>query len=622
MNRLPERVLRRNAQHQFEATAIRHVGVGDTLRVMPGEAFVADGFITQGDTQVDEALLTGESTPQRRSVGATVVAGSYNLQACVEMQVTRIGQQTRFAHIVGLMESTVLQKPRLAQLADRVARPFLLLVLVAALSAAWWWWDTSPAHAVMVAVAVLIVTCPCALSLATPVALLTAAGTLAKQGIMVRRMQALETLAQVDTLIFDKTGTLTRDGMAVQSVHVDAGAWQQYGGAWDVIGGVPCLVQGLSHADLSQESLHHPDEVIANCPISQGHESQELMQRLSNNALALAGAIAVHSMHPASRAIAQAARPIDAAANAVSASRWQIVDCQEIPGAGLLATVIFPATDATAVTKNGGASPTLPRRFRLGSAPFALQASQPVDARLEQLTPETQVTTGGVVMSVETDTGSWLECARFDLTETVRPEAPEVVHALQKMGIQVQLLSGDIPASVARVARQVGIALESTVASCTPEDKLLRMQRWQSQGHCVAMVGDGLNDGPVLAGAHASFAFGRAVPLAQAQSDVVVLGENLHHVVQTICLARRSMRIIGQNLAWALAYNVLCIPLAIAGWMPAWLAGLGMAASSLLVVLNAARLVKVNTPDAMAGLSSPQPFAHPAVPAPSVPHTV
>jgi P-type Cu2+ transporter len=568
MNRLPDRVLRRNAQHQFVPTAVRRVMVGDILRVMPGEAFAVDGLITQGDTQVDEALLTGESTPQRRSVGAAVVTGSYNLQACVEVQVTRVGQHTRFAHIVALMESAVLQKPRLAQLADRVARPFLVLVLVAALAAGWWWWESSPAHAVMVAVAVLIVTCPCALSLATPVAMLTAAGTLAKQGVMVRRMQALETLAQIDTIIFDKTGTLTRDGMGVAGVHVAASA-------------------GLFDDDL------------------QNQQQNDVQIDQKNRVLSLAAAIAAHSMHPASRALVAAAHHTDAAT-----APWHIADCQEIPGAGLLATVTFVDVDAPAQEKNTQ-DVVQPRRFRLGSALYALAGAADVDALLSGATAEATMGTGGVVLSAETEAGGWAECARFDLTETVRPEAPAVVQALQKMGIQVQLLSGDIPVSVARVAAQVGMAADAWAASCTPEDKLQRMQHLQLQGRCVAMVGDGLNDGPVLAGAHVSFAFGRAVPLAQAQSDVVVLGDTLSHVVQTLSLARRTMRIIGQNLAWALAYNVLCIPLAVVGWMPAWLAGLGMAASSLLVVLNAARLTKALAPDALAGLGHAQMLAPP-----------
>jgi Cu2+-exporting ATPase len=412
-----------------------------------------------------------------------------------------VGEGTRFAQIVALMESASLQKPRLAQLADRIARPFLVGVLVAAGLAAVWWWPTDPGHALMVAVAVLIVTCPCALSLATPVAMLTAAGTLARHGVLVRNLQGLEALAAVDTLVFDKTGTLTRDGMALQAVHP-----------------------------------------------AQGVEA-----RL---ALAWAAALARHSIHPVSRALAAAWETAGAEETVVTAE-----SVQELPGQGLEGLV-------------HGAAGT-PRRLRLGSPQYT-GADMPEDSARQQ-----------VVLAEERVDG-WHALAHFDLHEDVRPEAAAVVRQLQQDGVQVLLLSGDRSFAVQRVAQQVGIA--EAHGGCTPGDKLERMQAAQAQGRRVAMVGDGLNDGPVLAGAHVSFAFGRAVPLAQSRSDFVVLGDQLTLVPQTLLLARRTLRIVRQNLWWAAGYNALSVPLAVVGWMPAWLAGLGMAASSLLVVLNAARL--------------------------------
>jgi len=180
------------------------------------------------------------------------------------------------------------------------------------------------------------------------------------------------------------------------------------------------------------------------------------------------------------------------------------------------------------------------------------------------------------------------------------------VHALQQDGVAVQLLSGDRRGAVRRVAAQAGIA--QAQGECTPQGKLAALQALQSQGHHVAMVGDGLNDGPVLAGAHVSFAFGRAVPLAQSRADFVVLGDSLALVPQTVLLARRTLRVVRQNLWWAAAYNALCVPLAVLGWMPAWLAGLGMALSSLLVVLNAARLAR-DLPSLPGSHSAPLPTA-------------
>ncbi|MFT4242079.1 MAG: cation-translocating P-type ATPase [Acidovorax sp.] len=500
MNRLPDSVERRGADGRFTRVATRRLVAGDTIRVLPGEAFPADGRITQGGTHADEALLTGESTPVARPEGSRVTAGSYNLQSPVEVQVEGTGAETRFAQIVALMESASLQKPRLAQLADRMARPFLVAVLLAAVLAAAWWWPTDPGHALMVGVAVLIVTCPCALSLATPVAMLTAAGTLARHGVLVRNLQGLEVLAAVDTVVFDKTGTLTRDGMALKAVH----------GA-------------------------------------------------DRDALSLAAALARHSMHPASRALAAAY---------ADDGRWAVSDLREEVGQGLSATA----------RKGCGAA----RRVRLGSAAHAGVAAPSGasdDASVLQ-----------VALSEQLPGGRSVELARFDLTEDLRAEAPATVRALQRQGVAVQLLSGDRTGAVRRVAAQAGIA--DARGECTPQGKLAALQALQSTGRRVAMVGDGLNDGPVLAGAHVSFALGRAVPLAQSRADFVVLGDSLALVPQTLLLARRTLRVVRQNLCWAALYNALCVPLAVAGWMPAWLAGLGMALSSLLVVLNAARLAR------------------------------
>jgi len=516
MNRLPDSVERRdNATGTFARVATRRLVVGDTVRVLPGEAFPADGCISAGNTHADEALLTGESTPVARPLGSHVTAGSYNLQSPVEVRVEGTGGQTRFAQIVALMESASLQKPRLALLADRIARPFLVAVLLAAGLAAAWWWPSDPGHALMVAVAVLIVTCPCALSLAMPVAMLTAAGTLALHGVLVRNLQGLEALAQVDTLVFDKTGTLTRDGMALQAVHTAQG--------WT-----------------------------------------------ADDALGLAAALARHSMHPASRAVVAAA----SASVPAPQGRWRVANLQEDAGLGLSA----------AVSDNTGVVPDC--KVWLGSARHAGVAAQQGTAALQVV-----LSAQGVEQGLEQESeGALLELARFDLVEDLRSEAPAVVATLQQEGVAVQLLSGDRMGAVQRVAAQAGIA--QVQGECSPQGKLEALRALQAGGHQVAMVGDGLNDGPVLAGAHVSFAFGRAVPLAQSRADFVVLGDSLALVPQTVLLARRTLRVVRQNLWWAAGYNALCVPLAVAGWMPAWLAGLGMALSSLLVVLNAARLAR------------------------------
>lgn len=508
MNRLPDSVLCRQQEGlKFERIATRRVRVGDVVRVLAGEAFPADGTMLRGATHADEALLTGESVPVLRVEGDSVTAGSYNLDAVVDVRVDRVGANTRFAQIVDLMESASLQKPQLAQMADKVARPFLVVVLLAALAAALWWWSEDPGKALMVAVAVLIVTCPCALSLATPVAMLTAAGTLARNGVLVRNLNGLEALAAIDTMVFDKTGTLTRDGLALRAVTPAAG--------------------------------QSPDALLA-----------------------LAGLLAQQSRHPASRCMAQAAAKAQTAA-----SSWVLDSVQEKAGAGL---------DAWVYEKD---SVSRRRHLRFGSAAHCGAA---------ELSPQTS---GQSVMLAEESLAGWVALAQWHLSEDLRVEAQQVIQELQAQGVHVQLLSGDRAAAVHAVARQLGIA--EAAGDCTPQDKLAHLHTSQAAGHCVAMVGDGLNDGPVLAGAHVSFAFGKAVPLAQSRADFVVLGDSLHLVLQSVLLARRTLSVVRQNLAWAAAYNAVSIPLALVGWMPAWLAGLGMALSSLLVVLNAARLARL-----------------------------
>jgi Cu2+-exporting ATPase len=469
--------------------------VHDVIRVLAGESFPADGVIEQGQTLADEALLTGESRPQLRGVGDTVVAGSHNLSASVLVRVTQVGEGTQFSKIVALMEDASLQKPRLAQLADRVAKPFLIGVLVMAALSAVVWWPSNPSHALMVAVAVLVVTCPCALSLATPAAMLAAAGTLARHGVLVRRLQALESLANIDTVIFDKTGTLTRDGQAITQV-------------WTAEGTTP------------------------------------------EHALALATALAQHSVHPLSRALVSAQQ---ASGKAMSMHMGDVV---EVMGQGL---------------QSG-----LDQGLKLGSAQFCAAPSVAIPAYAQD---------GQVHLCSD---NAWL--ASWQLSEDVREDAVQTVQSLQALGIDVWLLSGDRPDAVARVAKCVGIS--HALGACSPQDKLAQMQVAQARGAKVAMVGDGLNDGPVLAGAHVSIAFGNAVPLAQSMSDLVLVGGSLLVVARGLKLARHMLRVVKQNLAWAALYNAVCVPLAALGFLPAWLAGLGMALSSLWVVLNSLRLTK------------------------------
>lgn len=502
MQRLPDSVQRQQASGRFERVAARRLKPGDLIRVLPGEAFPADGTIVAGDTFADEALLTGESRPVARLAGASVLAGSYNLSAPVQVRIDQTGQATRYAQIVALMERASVDKPRLALLADRVAKPFLWFVLLASAMAAAYWWRTDPARAVMAAVAVLIVTCPCALSLATPSAMLTSAGLLARQGVLVRRLQALESLATIDTVVFDKTGTLTEARMGLRSVETREGV-------------------------TSAQALH------------------------------LASALAQHSLHPLSCALVAAAAGVPLPL-VPGTDTLNMIDVREFPGLGLEGRL-------TASSVPGALG-----QVRLGSARFC-NLENPLHDVLQ------------VCLS---DESGWL--ARFEFDEAIRPDAAEAIAALQQEGVEVQMLSGDRAAAVRRVAN--ALEIRKVQGDCTPKTKLAHMQALQRQGRKVLMVGDGLNDGPVLASAHVSVAVGTAVPLAQAQSDFVLPGGQLLMLPKMRAHARRTMRIVRQNLWWAATYNAVCVPWALTGSLPAWLAGLGMALSSLLVIANAARL--------------------------------
>jgi Cu2+-exporting ATPase len=501
MNRLPEVSERLKADGSWETVSSRRLQVGDVVRVQAGQAFPGDAALLSTRATVDEALLTGESHPVTRQQGEAVVAGSFNLAGQVQVRITGLGSDTRFGQIVRLMEQASTEKPRLAVLADRIAAPFLVLVLVAAAAAGFAWWQVDPSRALAVAVAVLIVTCPCALSLATPAAMLSAAGALARRGILVRRLQAFETLAGINAVVFDKTGTLTQDRLRLQTVRTRP---------------------GVTH----------------------------------EQALALAGMLARGSLHPVSRAIAQAAE-------ALPATTWP-GEIEEVAGQGVL------LRQGEVVV------------LRLGSAPFAGLLPQQALSALPQ--------------AHLADEQGWL--ATLEMEEGLRDDAAQAVAELRALGIRTWLLSGDRREAAERVAGLVGV--DATMAEASPERKLEELVALQAQGWRVAMVGDGLNDGPVLARANVSFALGHGAPLAQAQSDFVIQGGQVMDVVASLRLARDTMRVVRQNLIWAALYNAVSVPLALVGWMPPWLAGLGMAASSLLVIANALRL-------ASRGPSAPKP---------------
>ena len=496
---MPLTALRLGPDGTTRLVPITELEPGVQVRVPAGEAFPADGHLVEGRSEVDESLLSGESRPVRKGVGSDVVGGSINLAAPVVMQVVRCGADTRYEAIVGLMRDAAVQRPAAAGWADRWAAPFLWTVLLLAAGAGAVWSVIDPPRAVWVVVSVLIVTCPCALALATPSALLASAQALARRGVLLRRIDALETLAGIGRLFIDKTGTLTMRQVALRGITAMRGG---EGG--------------------------------------EGVDETALVQR--------AASLAAHSTHPLSRAIVAAAPP------AGEPFVWSEV--REQAGAGIEAR-----------DQEG-------HLWRLGAATWVGGASGPADEE-------------HLAACIGHD-GRAL--ARLDFDETLAEGAAEAVRALQADGVALTLLSGDSPLRVRRLAQRLGIGAADAIGGASPEDKLRRVEAAQARGECVGMVGDGINDAPVLARADVSLAMGEGALVARANADAVIVSNRLGDVVFARRLAQRMLRVIRQNLAWAAAYNGLCVPLALLGALPPWAAGLGMATSSLVVIGNSLRL--------------------------------
>jgi P-type Cu2+ transporter len=475
-----------------EQVPVARLAAGDHVLVRPGETLPADGVVVDGDSAVSEAMLTGESQPVSKSVNASVVGGSLNQASPLVVRVDRLGADTRLASIVRLLDRAQSEKPRIGQLADRAAAWFVGLLLLITLGVGLAWIVIDPSKALWIVVSVLVVTCPCALGLATPAALTTATGRLTRLGLLTTRGHALETLARATDLVFDKTGTLTHGRLSVRRV-------------------VP--LGGRSERTVS----------------------------------AIAAALEAGSEHPIAKALREAATPI------ATASR-----IRNTPGRG-----VEGAIDG--------------HTYRLGSPRFAAAGETP------PAPPASDGSASWVALADESGLIAW-----FALADTPRADAPDALAALQRLGLRLHLLSGDADATVRAAAQQLGIA--DWHAGALPEDKLAYVKALQDEGRIVAMVGDGINDAPVLAGAQVSIAMGEGADVAQAAADMVMLGSRLGTLADGVALARKTQRIIRENLGWALAYNLVAIPAAALGHVTPWIAGIGMSASSLLVVLNALRL--------------------------------
>jgi len=485
----------------IEQVLVNDLKAGDQLRVKPGETIPADAIIIDGQSSIDESLVTGESYPLYRVVNDKVIGGTVNIESPLILEVTNIGDSSVLAGIQRLLDRAQTEKPHIARLADKVASIFVAVILVCALVVGFIWWQIDSTRAFWIVLSMLVVTCPCALSLATPAAMTAATGALTRLGVLVTHAHALETLAKVDTFVFDKTGTLTQGELALSET-------KQLG-------------------DLS----------IVDC--------QQLAVSLEQA-----------SEHPVARA-------------------FQHLSIESLTCHKLKAEV---GLGIEAIIDN--------KRYRIGKQGWVAEITKESFGQAD-----TEIKTRDIKSQIylASDT-QWL--ATFTLEDKLRDNAQAMIRELKQLKVESILLSGDQDLVVRNTATALNI--KTYYSEQTPKDKLKLIKTLQQQGHVVAMVGDGVNDAPVLAAAQVSIAMGSGTQLAQASSDMVLLSENLNHLQQSVVHARKTIAVVKQNLMWAVVYNLVALPLAALGYIAPWLAAIGMSASSLFVVLNALRLMKIS----------------------------
>ncbi|MFM5754095.1 heavy metal translocating P-type ATPase [Aeromonas veronii] len=474
-------------EHEVAAKTLQ---VGDRVRVLAGATLPADGIIVEGQASLNESMLTGEQLPLLKQLGEQVYAGTINTDAPLQIRVSHRIEESRIAQIMRLQDHALDDKPAIAQMADQLSRHFILVLLIIA-AAVWTFWHFhQPDQAFWVTLAVLVATCPCALSLATPTALTSATANLTRNGILLRRGHVLDVLTKANRIVMDKTGTLTTGEIS--------------------------LTGTTTLADVEE----------AHC-------------------LAIARAMEAQSEHPIARAF-------------------------RLPTDNI--TVLPSAREITPVIGHGITALVDGVRYRIGSARWlGLDPAQERGRGLAiYLADEQQV------------------LARFNLEDTLRPDARALIAAFKAAGLQTTVLTGDSSLQADEIARELGV--DELVKGVSPDGKLAYLKAREAQGDISIMVGDGINDAPVLAGAHASFAMAGGTDLAKNSADAILLADDLSRLLEARVLAIRTRKIIIENFAWSIGYNLLVLPLAACGWLPPYLAAAGMSLSSLIVVTNSMRL--------------------------------
>ena len=513
---------------------IEQLQIGDEFEVRPGDRIATDGIVVKGESAVDNSMLTGEKKPVDVRPGSSVIGASINHNGRLIVRATRVGSDTELARITAMVISAQGTKAPIQRLADRISAVFVPIVTVLAIGtfAGWYFTGSTLTQSISIAITVLVIACPCALGLATPVALLVASGRGAARGIVLREPRVLEVARNVDVVLFDKTGTLTEGVMLVQEATISPAA-----GA----------VLGRSFA-----------EIVT-----------------TDNIVATAGAIESQNNHPIALSITKYAfAHASSSKGSIAASSrptFAVSDFSVTPGSGAAGRVSI-----------GGQSPVV----LIGSPAAVAHSSTEFHAEIKSAIERGQA--AGLTLAVLAWDGVAL--AVFAVGDQLKTDAAHTVAALRDMGITPWLVTGDSSEVAASVATTVGIDAAHVVSHALPETKLEIVERMKSQGHTVLMIGDGINDAAAITAADLSMAMGTGTDTAINSADITLMNSGLGSVISALKLSKKTLKIIRLNMGWALVYNVIGLPIAAAGLLSPLYAAAAMAASSVLVVTNSLRI--------------------------------
>lgn len=479
--------------NSFKTIPQQQLKVGDIAVIEPGQTVPVDGILLSESTSIDESSLTGEYNPTTKRMGDVINAQTVNVEQQIELEVKQVGQNTQAAAIARVTERALGEKPKVAIVADKVAHYFVIAVLITATLTYAFWSYVGNTEAYWIMVSVLVVTCPCALSLATPVALTTITNSLKRNGFLITRGHVIEALAKTNHIVFDKTGTLTQGNFSIIDVE--------------------CYDDRLTKEQV----------------------------------LSIISGLEQNSKHPLAKAFRDFA----------PANICQTKNLASLGVQGELNQESYYFGNA-ALMKNIGID--ISQQSQSNAAQLSLYLS----------------TSHSII-------------AKVTLCDILRPEADSIIRSLKEQGIRISLLTGDTLESAMGVLKPEWF--DDFITDCLPDQKWHWIK--QQSSHDILMIGDGLNDVPALAGATTSLAMGSSTDLAKIHSDAILLSEHLSTIMTALKAAKRCRKVIKQNLIWAASYNATLLPLAIAGLLPPWVAAIGMALSSLLVVVNATRLTNI-----------------------------